>query len=273
MVSANDIPPGGEGKITVIYKTKTRCGTDKQRVTIETNDPASPVIPLEVAADLFFALHVPIPTHYLNAVSPIGITTTTFVFEGEMVEQAEITGIRLKEDTAYPEAFSWKLNDKKTEGVRKLSLDVSIDSASIPPGNFDTGIIVTTGFDMPELELKVFGDILTPICAEPTDIYIRQLDVTCDMEHSVTFKSNTGLPFKILNAGIEDSEYKLDPWSTKAALEHTLTFHYCPSAPRDRFNTKLTIQTDIERNGEATATIHAYMRWPIPTPRSRSKTD
>ncbi|MGB3974867.1 MAG: hypothetical protein WBM02_02880 [bacterium] len=273
MASSNDIPPGGEGKITFIYKTKKRCGIDKQRLTIETNDPASPVISLEVTADLFYALEVPDPSHYLTPVKPIGKTTTTFVFQGEMLDEAEITGIRLKEDVAYPDAYSWELHDTKTDDVRELSLDVSIDSALIPPGNFDTGIIVTTGFDMPELELQVFGYMLNPIYADPEDIYIRHIEVTCDMVNSVTFKSNTGLPFKILDAAIEDGEFKLDPWSKKAGLEHTLTFHYCPSAPRDRFNTKLTIKTDIERYGESAATIHAYQRWPIPTPRSLENTD
>jgi hypothetical protein len=260
LASAKEIPPGGEGKIKVTFHTERRCGINRHRVTVESNDPESPSIPLEVVADLYIALAVSPARHTLDQIKPNETVTRTFVFEGEMLEQAEITGIRLKEDVPYPDAFTWLLNDSVNGGIRDLSLDVSVNAALIPPGRFAAALVVSTNIDMPDLELRLIGDILKHIDAKPPRLYLRHMEITCDTENQILFKSNTGIPFRILDASIEDPDFKIDPWNSEAGLEHRITFRYCPDAPRDRFLTKLVITTDLDTHREVDVDIHAYQR-------------
>lgn len=52
MASAEDIPPGGEGKIQVAYKTGKKFGKKTQTITVSTNDPKNKTIRLKVIADI-----------------------------------------------------------------------------------------------------------------------------------------------------------------------------------------------------------------------------
>lgn len=260
MASAKEIPPGGEGQINVIFNTERRCGINRHRVTVESNDPESPSIPLEVVADLFIALAVSPTRHTLDQIKPNETVTRTFVFEGEMLQQAQVTGIRLKEDVLYPDAYTWILHDAEKGGVRDLSLDVSVNAALIPPGRIAAGFVVSTNIDIPDLELLLIGDILKHIDAKPLRYYLRHMEITCDTKNHIMFRSNTGIPFRILDASIPDPDFKIDPWDSEAGLEHRIAFRYCPGAPRDRFQTKLIIHTDLDTHREVDVDIHAYQR-------------
>jgi hypothetical protein len=58
LASANEIPAGGEGKITVTVKAGARKRKIRQVVTVRTNDPAQPETKLSVTANVLADLDV-----------------------------------------------------------------------------------------------------------------------------------------------------------------------------------------------------------------------
>ncbi len=58
MVSAKEIPPGGEGKIEVTYKTGSRAGKKTQTVTVFSDDPKQKTVRIKITLDIHTLLAI-----------------------------------------------------------------------------------------------------------------------------------------------------------------------------------------------------------------------
>ena len=52
MASSKEIPPGGEGRINVDYKTSSKIGPKTQTISVHTNDPEQGVVKLQLKMDI-----------------------------------------------------------------------------------------------------------------------------------------------------------------------------------------------------------------------------
>ncbi len=261
MASAKEIPPGEEGKIKVTFKTAHRTGINKHNVTVTSNDQANPNLQLEVVADLYQLLTVAPTRQWFGQVKQAEEATRQFVFEGLKVNEVEFTSLRLKEDSKNQDAYTWKINDDKSDGTRKLSLDVTVHGDKIPPGRFGDVLIIETNLEPSvTLELVLTGEILGPVSVSPQRLYFGQFEKDQEMENILKLTANTEIPFKILSASIEDPEFKIDPWERDALLEHTMTVRFLPKETRDRIRTSLSIKTDLKSQPIVEVEIHAYQR-------------
>jgi hypothetical protein len=117
LVSANEIPPGGEGKITVKVKVGTRRGKFQQTVRVETNIPDQDVTLLNVSGNVLVDIEAvpgllrfeanqtttqvvlknyaatPVQIHEIQSPSEyvkVSVSATTIPAEGEIVVNAEL---------------------------------------------------------------------------------------------------------------------------------------------------------------------------------------
>ena len=106
MASANEIPPGGEGKIDVHVSTGRSSRKIRQIVRVITNDPKNQEVRLTVTANVQAGLEVP----------------SLLRFEGEEPATAQVT---LKNNTNAPVELSAITSSNK-------QVKVSVSSMTIP---------------------------------------------------------------------------------------------------------------------------------------------
>ena len=216
---------------------------------------------LEVVADLYHLLTVAPTRQWFGQVKQAEETTRQFVFEGLKVNEVEFTSLKLKDELKNQDAYTWKINDAKTDETRQLTLDVTVHGDKIPPGRFGDVLIIETNLEPTvTLELVLTGEILGPVSANPQRLYFGQFEIDKEMENVLILIANTDIPFKILSASIEDSEFKIDSWNRESLTEHSLTIRFLPKETRDRIRTSLSIKTDLESQPNLEVEIHAYQR-------------
>jgi len=266
LVSAKEIPPGGEGKIDVTFKTERRKGVNKKKITVTSNDPENPRLLLEISADLEQLLDASPRRQWFGRIKQDEVITKTFTFEGKEVDNIKIEKLALK-DEANQDAYTWKILDEKTPEGRSLKVDVTVDASKIPPGRFNDVLIARTSLDEAgEVELYLSGEVLGPITINPRRLYFGQYELNQEMVKTVTLTSSNDIPFKILETSIPEQEFAVDPWNREAALEHTLTIRLSPKMDRDRIRSAMTIKTDMKDQDNVEVDIHAYKRRSRPGP-------
>lgn len=269
MVSAKVIPPGGEGKIDVTFKTQRRKGVNKKKITVTSNDPENPRLLLEISADLEQLLDASPRRQWYGRIKQDETITKTFTFEGKEVENVGIKDLKLKTDV-HGDAFTWKIHDEKTAEGRDLRVDVTVDASKIPPGRFNDVLVVETSLkEAGDVELYLSGEVLGPITINPRRLYFGQFELNKEMVKTITLSSSKEVPFRIVETSIPENEFKIDPWNREAAVEHTLTIRMMPKLDRDRVRSSLTIKTDMPSQEDVNVDIHAYKRRSRPGPNPR----
>lgn len=271
MASAKEIPPGGEGRIDVTFKTERRKGVNRKQITVTTNDPGSQRVQLEVVADLEELLAASPTRQWFGQIKQDEIVTRSFVFEGKLLNDAKLSNVRLKDTASSNDAYSWKINDSLSGEQRELTLDVTVNATKIRPGRFNDILVVSTNIEkFPELDLHLSGEVLGPISATPQRLYFSQFETGIEIEKNITLSANNGQPFKILNASVNEQEFKIDPWNREASTEHSLTIRFLTESPKDRIRTALSVSTDMNAQSEIEIEIHAYQKRTRPDQRPPS---
>lgn len=240
---------------------------NRKQITVNTNDPQSPRIQLEVIADLEELLAASPNRQWFGQIKQNEKVTRPFVFEGKLLGDASLSDIRIKENSPNQTAYTWELKDAASETGRQLTLDVTVDSSKIQPGRFNDVLLISTGIkEIPQLELNLSGEIMGPISATPQRLYFGQFVVGQEMEKPITLTSNNGQPFRILNAVIDEKEFKIDPWNRDAATTHELKIRMMTDVPKDRIRTSLVVTTDMQAQPTLQVEVHAYQQRTRPTP-------
>ncbi|MCD4652467.1 DUF1573 domain-containing protein [bacterium] len=270
MVSAKEIPPGGEGKIDVTFKTQRRKGINRKKITVTSNDPTSPRLQIEIVADLEQFLDASPRRQWFGRLKQDETITKTFKIEGKKVADVKIGNIHLKVDD-HKSAYSWKINESMAEDGRKISIDVTVNATKIATGRFNDVLLVETSVkEAGELELHLSGEILGPVSVNPRRLYFGQFDLNQEMVKTITLTPNNDEPFKILEASIPEGEFKIDPWNREKANEHTLTVRLNPKLDRERIRSALDVKTDMDKQPDLSVDIHAYKRRSKPAEKSRA---
>lgn len=289
MVSAKEIPPGGEGKIDVTFKTQRRKGVNRKKITVNSNDPTNPRLQLEIVADLEVLLDASPRRIWFGRLKQDEMITKSFSIEGRELDKLQLSNFHLKSDK-FTKAVSWKVEDvmmtetdvekakakddekKKDEKFKKdpsinrqvgrnILIHVTLDGSEVPPGRFNEVLLVDSNVkEVPELELHLSGEILGPISSNPKRLYFGQYEKNVEMVKTMTLTANNNVPFKVLEVNCDDQEFKIEPWKSGDALEHTLTVRLTPKLERDRIRSSLKIVTSMEKQKDITVDIHAYQR-------------
>jgi hypothetical protein len=120
------IPPGGEGEIKAVLRTKGRSGTTKKRITVMSNDPETPNLSLELSGEIVVDVAVK-PRHLsfgqvgkgesgsrefeLKVTDPDKVKIVDVSASDEMFVLERISG-----EPAGDSKYSLKLTDTKTIG-------------------------------------------------------------------------------------------------------------------------------------------------------------
>lgn len=120
------IPPGGEGEIKAVLRTKGRSGVTKKRITVMSNDPETPNLSLELSGEIVVDVEVK-PRHLsfgqVGKGESVTREFTLTINEPEKVKILEVSASdeqfvleRVEGELSGDSKYSIKMSDTKTIG-------------------------------------------------------------------------------------------------------------------------------------------------------------
>jgi hypothetical protein len=163
VVSAAEIPPGGEGKIEVKVSTKGRKGNLQKSITVYSNDPANPRYMLKMQGDV----------EVLAGFEPSRLDLKN-VAKGSTLEKTVQIIAKEPDKLKLTDIVSSKPEEIKAEVVEdagKPSLKVTITTPE-KAGRFSGRITAKTGLESPkEIQLFVYGQITADLVVDRSYVY------------------------------------------------------------------------------------------------------
>jgi hypothetical protein len=162
------VPPGQEGKITLTVKTADLHGLVQKTATVQSNDPAKPMMTLTLKATIKQLIDIQ-PSPFINIRVSKGEPvqgTVTLVNNGN--SPLKILDVK----SANPE-FTTKV--KALEQGKRYELQAKLNSKTpTAPARFNTTLTVTTNNEkQPELHIPVMAAIVARVEASPDRLTYR----------------------------------------------------------------------------------------------------
>ncbi len=195
VVSATEIPPGGEGRIEVAVNTQGRRGALEKSVVVVSNDPKNPRLTLKVVGRVEVIAGFSPP--YLNLGRMLKGSKRTEVVK---VEAKEPGKVRLTEVTAGDPRVQARI----VEGpAGEPAVEVTV-SAGDEEGPLATMVTAKTNLDSPkQIVLRLNGRVSGDLGVEPPRVFFRDFAQDKPQTLDLRVTALTGKPFRVL--GVEDA--------------------------------------------------------------------
>ncbi|HAL91755.1 MAG TPA: hypothetical protein DCM68_01865 [Verrucomicrobia bacterium] len=158
--SQDVIPPGGEASIRARLDLRGRNGVQIKTITVQSNDPQTPTLSLQLKGTAVQALRAQPPSLFFGRVEPNAVRNRTFdiiAAQGPI----QITGVRTDNPGLVVAPVAPEAGADGSSHRFELTLD-----AALPEGNINGSIFVKTDrADLPELAIPVAAYIVN--AAEP----------------------------------------------------------------------------------------------------------
>ena len=166
LVSAGEIPPGGEAKIDVTVNTAGRMGPLEKTITVYCNDPRNPTYPLKVSGTVdLIASFEPLQWELRN-IAKGSATTQTFKQVGSAEEREKLAEIT----PSLPD----KISAEATEVDGKPALKVTVKAGQALESL--SGVVTAkTGLDYPkEIQLTIHGQVSEDLVLDRLQLFFAQ---------------------------------------------------------------------------------------------------
>jgi len=210
------IPPGGEGEIKAVLRTKGRSGTTKKRITVMSNDPETPNLSLEISGEIIVDVAVK-PRHL--SFGQVG--------KGESVSREfelkvnEPDKVKIVEVTVSDEKFALKRIEGEPSGDSKYSIELT-DTKTI--GRVTGKVLIKLeGSDNASIEVPIRATVVGDL-RYSRSVYFNKRDGEFP-EREVVFSRRSGKPVTVKNAEDPDGHLKVrvaTPKGEKAIIKVTV---------------------------------------------------
>ena len=144
------VPPGGETKIQTRFNLRGRSGQQNMRITVQSNDPQTPTLTLQLRGTALEGLRAQPSTLFFGRLNPDAPRTRTFeILSGRAPFQ--ITSIRAEQEGLVVRPLEPEPGDDNKRYRFELILD-----HSLPEGTLNTRVVIQTDAPGPsELTIPV----------------------------------------------------------------------------------------------------------------------
>ncbi len=168
-IDAEEIPPGGQAKVTLTWHGNEAVGPYRQTATIFTNDPARPRVDLVVSGRITATARIVPDELVFSQISAGETATATIPLYGYLEQPLDVTGFELdRPDTA--ELFDVSFEPLKPElleeeaGAQSGVLVKVSAKPGLPLGAFRQTIRVKTNLaDAPQVDIPIKGTVTSDI--------------------------------------------------------------------------------------------------------------
>jgi hypothetical protein len=206
------IPPGGEGEIKVVLKTKGRAGKTKKRITVISNDPEHPSLFLNFEGEILVDVMVK-PRHIsFGQLGKKEQATREVTFDVAEPDKVKITGVEIED-----EHFTVR---KKSGDEKTSTWEVEFVGAK-EIGRFNTKIMVALeGSDVEKLEVPVRAGVVGDLRYSRSLYFSKREGEFPSRE--VVFTTRSGKPVELKKVEDPDGKLKLTidtPKGKKAVIK------------------------------------------------------
>ncbi len=196
VVSANEVPPGGEARIEVAVNTQGRRGALDKSVVVASNDPKNPRLTLKVVGRVEVIAGFSPP--YLNLGRMLKGSKRTEVVK---VEAKEPGKVRLTEVTAGDPRVQARI----VEGpAGEPAVEVTVSAGDVE-GPLATMVTAKTNLDSPrQIVLRLNGMVSGDLGVSPPRVFFRDFAADKPQTLDLRVTALTGKPFRVL--GVEDTQ-------------------------------------------------------------------
>ncbi len=246
MASAKEIPPGGEGKIDVTFKTGTGSGGKREKhITVTTNDPEKKTVSLTVSTEVIEAFGVsPVRVNFNQVKRGQEHVRYTSV-SGEDKDRTKLTG----SESPNPN-IKVEINPKGFEGDKYQQIKIILMPTMKAGRFFERVTIHTDHKTMKDIQLNVIGDVTGDVSIAPNQVHFGLFQKgKKPSERFMTIRAVGEVTFKILEVTSSIPEVTTSLETVVAGKEYKLRSTLSDTFAGDSLNGKLTIKTDLVTDG------------------------
>ena len=231
---------GESGEIPVTFDSGRFSGPITKRVTIRTNDPASPDTVVTIKGNVVVEINAK-PTSLFFARAKLGETTTQeLTVSTQKLDKLEISD--LKADPEFLSVVMERVDD------RNIKIKVTADGSQFPDGRPRLNGTVsyrTNSETQPEMKHIVAVNVEHPIRVTPSSVYFFASKAGKERETFMRLKSTDDKTFDIkdINTDLEFIKVSVQDDQTK---EKALMITLAPDAPEGKFQGKITLNTSLD---------------------------
>jgi hypothetical protein len=167
VITAADIPPGGEGEIKVTLKTGHKRGAQTKTITVSSNDPNNPSARLQVKAFIELEFDFESYSVSMGTIPQDGTGSKTVYLLVKDTIKNKVTNLESNSEFVHAKVLE---GAEQGDKYFKVPVEISV-TPGLPPGNF-RAVVTANPANNPERQsrLTVIGDIMGDVMVEPDKI-------------------------------------------------------------------------------------------------------
>jgi hypothetical protein len=253
VISEREIPPGGEGRVSVALDTSRLAGPTNKVVTVYTNDPVSPVTSLTLSGTVTADILVSPTPLYLGRVhrgQPIRREVT--IVPGRTDAIYSVTHVR----HSHPALHATLERRPDVPGQR---LVVELDP-SMPLGRFSEKLLLhTTSSREPIITLPVFGSVEGDVVLLPPQVTFGTSRGESPPPRELYIRNRGPRPLAVTRVAVPDVvSYTLSP--IEPGIEYKLTLRLHEGLRPGKLEGAVEIYTDHPYESHLVVPLYAIVR-------------
>ncbi|HZW11541.1 MAG TPA: DUF1573 domain-containing protein [Phycisphaerales bacterium] len=264
--------PGESGEIRVVFDPKGKNGDQHQQVTVNTNDAETPVIVLQIAANVFPEVLVKPRVGHFGEVAKDQAKELELTVIGRKPE-FEVTSFELSDPDLFTVVVGPTVDGElkeedggKGEKIRECKVVVTLrPGQEIGLIRNKTLTLMTNDEKHPTIAVELMAQHNGDIDMVPRRVTLGSLRAGEEFHKEVTIKSLSGAPFRVL--GIEHQavasdavEYSFTPVDPANPNAYRIVIDGSMPAEARVLRGRFVIKTDMEREEELYLQYYAQLR-------------
>lgn len=249
------IKPGESTEIAANFNPKGQKGLVRKSITVDSNDPKTPVTTLTFEADVVTPIQASKDNLFFDNVPRGGsvsdrVTLTSFNGQPVKIDKAEALGA------------PYLHLDMKPEG-NNVVLEMTLDGRQVPKDQSDGVEVVTlktASAEMPVLRINVQWQIKPAVLAVPATVAWAESPQGAEQRMKLVLKQAEGKPFKVTNASSTNPLVKVEGVGQAAAPQQELWVVLAAGARPGRYAERVTIFTDSAESPEIGLPVYALVK-------------
>lgn len=254
LLSAEEIPPGEEGKIEVTFKSGLSSGKKKKMIYVYSNDPKTPSDQLHIMANIVVPVEVrPRQLYWVADRNEPSKKIIEFLYQPKM--NVKIVKLEIS-SPAFKASFTPKSNGERPG----YDIEVAFDGA-LPAGNFREKLTITTDSpDYPSFPVFIRGRIAGKVRVVPNAVALGVIKSDSLPSRAIRVYAKDNRDFEI--TGIEPTSPLISTEITKDVNSngYRVKVALTTKPPQGAFSEKIRIKTSLNGENPLEVAVYAFVQ-------------
>ena len=244
MASAKEIPPGGEGKIDVTFKTGAgSTGKREKHITVTTNDPEQKTVNLTVSTEIVEKIGISPNRVNFNQVKKGKEHVRYASVSGEDKDKTKLTGSESSNPNIKVEISPKGFDEDRYRQIKVILMP------TIRAGRFFERVTIHTDHqDMKDIQLDVIGDVTGEVTVMPNQLHFGLFQKGNQIERVIVLKATEDTIFKVLEIKSTIPEITTSIETVEAGRQYRVHAQLNEGFAGDTLKGSLIIKTDLKED-------------------------